>query len=138
MLKYSSGRVLYYKKTLLKSVIYDSHTALVRCRISYFKSFNSFKNSKNKFYKYDVQKLQMTETKQKYKDIITQNIANTNPCHWDEYKNIICDAATQTVGRRDKPERNDWFNHDCCLVMEKNKAHKKIIQGRFTRTAEKE
>ena len=32
----------------------------LRCKISYFKSF---KNSNNKFYKYDVQKLQMTETK---------------------------------------------------------------------------
>ena len=64
---------------------------------SYFKSFNSFINSNNYFYKYDVQKLQMTQTKQKCKDIITQNIANTNSCHWDEYKNIICDAATQTV-----------------------------------------
>ena len=43
------------------------------------------------------------------------------------------------MGRRDKPERNDWFDHECCLVMEKkNKAYKKLIQGRFTQTAEKE
>ena len=42
------------------------------------------------------------------------------------------------MGRRDTPERNDWFDHDCCLVMEKNKAYKKMIQGRFTQIAEKE
>jgi hypothetical protein len=81
----------------------------------------------------------MIETKQKYKGIITQNIANTYSCHWDEYKNIICNAATQTVGRRDKPERNNWFDHDCHLATEKkNKAYKKMIQGRFTEIAEKE
>jgi hypothetical protein len=81
----------------------------------------------------------MTQTKHKCKDIITQIIDNTNSCHWDEYKNIIRDAVIQTVGRRDKPERNDWFDHDCRLVTEKkNKIYKKMIQGRFARTAEKE
>jgi hypothetical protein len=75
----------------------------------------------------------LIETKQQYKNITTQNIANINSCHWDEYKNTIRDAATQTVGRKDKPDRNDWFDHDCRLATEKrNKAYKKMIQGRFT------
>ena len=60
----------------------------------------------------------MIETKQKYKD--------------------IHDAATQTVERRDKPERSDWFDNDCSLATEKkNKAYKKMIQGRFTRIVKK-
>ena len=52
---------------------------------------------------------------------------------------ILYVMLPQTVGRRDKPEKNYWFDHDCHLVMEKKKKeYKKMIQGRFTRTAEKE
>ena len=77
----------------------------------------------------------MTETKQKYKYIITQNIIHISGMD----TRILYVMLPQTVGRRDKPEINYWFDHDCRLVSEKkNIAYKKMIQGRFTRTAEQE
>jgi hypothetical protein len=53
---------------------------------------------------------------------------------WKQLKEVIKEAAEQTIGYQPKPERRGWFGNECRRILdEKNAAYKKWID-RLTRT----
>lgn len=45
---------------------------------------------------------------------------------WKQIKQVIIEAAEQTIGYQPKPDRRAWFDEECRIVLdEKNAAYKK-------------
>jgi hypothetical protein len=47
---------------------------------------------------------------------------------WKQLKDVIKEAAEQTIGYKPKPDRRGWFDNECRRALEeKNAAYKKWI-----------
>jgi hypothetical protein len=46
---------------------------------------------------------------------------------WKQIKEVVIEAAEQTIGYQPKPDRRGWFDDKCRTALEKNTAYIKCI-----------
>lgn len=75
--------------------------------------------------KWDVEKLQNEDIKQRYVEKLEANIIagmgseqrNVNDA-WNQIKHNVESAATETIGKRTGRKRNNWFDEECQEILE--------------------
>jgi CRISPR/Cas system-associated endoribonuclease Cas2 len=93
--------------------------------------------------KYDVAKLQNTETAEKFANTIkmrlqySEHAEELNPGNWTLLKQTIVTTADEIIGRENKTRINYWFDNECAeATNENNKSYREMIKKCYTRNSE--
>lgn len=95
--------------------------------------------------RWDVDKLQNEDIKQKYVNSLEMKIIDGMGSEqqsvddaWNQIRRNVESAATETVGKRTGNKRNNWYDDECQLALdEKNAARLKTLH-RYTRAGQAE
>jgi len=101
---------------------------------------NALKNQGRKKKRWNIDKLKNEENLNLYQQKINEKLENTDgtldvQTEWNKIKNVILEAAKETIGEKKGNRNEEWFDEECRIaIQERNKMRKNMLQ-RMTRSS---